>query len=145
MTVKRRGGSAGRRVRKEIGDSRSLDGLWHSSQEIGVDELRETATLISHIAANRKNPENRLKAVFKRLSPRQREIVKLRFGISNDRPYTLAECAVIFRITRERVRQVQMAALRIVCMLFVDKLRQIAGKEVEQKGSSYILTQKTLR
>jgi RNA polymerase primary sigma factor len=49
---------------------------------------------------------------LKGLSFREREIVKLRVGSSDGFTYTLEEVGRIFRVTRERVRQVEMKASR---------------------------------
>lgn len=53
--------------------------------------------------------------VLNKLSFRQREVVKLRWGIGGDNVcYTLDEVASIFKCTRERIRQIEDHALRIV-------------------------------
>ena len=49
---------------------------------------------------------------LKHLSYREREIIKLRFGIDYDQAFTLQECAHIFKMTRERARQIQRKAIR---------------------------------
>lgn len=46
------------------------------------------------------------------LTPREEQILKLRFGIDTGRAYTLEEVGVIFNITRERIRQIEAKALR---------------------------------
>ena len=46
------------------------------------------------------------------LSTREARIVKLYFGINQDRPLTLEEIGDIFHLTRERVRQIKEKALR---------------------------------
>lgn len=46
------------------------------------------------------------------LTFREREIVKLRYGMGGEGEYTLEEVSRIFRITRERVRQIEMKAMR---------------------------------
>lgn len=46
------------------------------------------------------------------LSWREREIIKLRFGLGDGYNYTLEEVAYIFKITRERIRQLEDRALR---------------------------------
>ena len=46
------------------------------------------------------------------LTPRERKILDLRFGLSDDTARTLQEIAEIFSLTRERVRQIEMGALR---------------------------------
>lgn len=56
----------------------------------------------------------RINDALDRLSHRQREIVKLRFGLTDGTSYTLEEVARIFRVTRERVRQIEAKAIRIL-------------------------------
>jgi len=45
------------------------------------------------------------------LTDRERDIIKLYFGIDHDNPYTLDEIGRKFKITRERVRQIKTKAL----------------------------------
>ena len=51
-------------------------------------------------------------ARLKRLTFREREIIKLRYGIPNGETYTLEEIGRIFKVTRERVRQIEAKAIR---------------------------------
>jgi RNA polymerase sigma factor (sigma-70 family) len=46
------------------------------------------------------------------LSPREQEIIKLRFGLAEQAPYTLEGVAKKFHITRERIRQIEEGALK---------------------------------
>lgn len=46
------------------------------------------------------------------LTPRAAKVLKLRFGIGLDSDYTLEEVGVAFRVTRERIRQIEAKALR---------------------------------
>jgi RNA polymerase primary sigma factor len=55
---------------------------------------------------------DRIEAVLKTLTYREREIVKLRYGIGDGYTYTLEEVGKIFKVTRERVRQVEAKAIR---------------------------------
>jgi len=50
--------------------------------------------------------------VLKTLTYREREIIKLRYGIGDGYTYTLEEVGRIFKVTRERVRQVEAKAIR---------------------------------
>jgi RNA polymerase primary sigma factor len=50
--------------------------------------------------------------ILKTLSYREREIIKLRYGIGDGYTYTLEEVGRIFKVTRERVRQVEAKAIR---------------------------------
>jgi RNA polymerase primary sigma factor len=56
--------------------------------------------------------KERIDAVLKTLSYREREIIKLRYGIGDGYTYTLEEVGRIFKVTRERVRQVEAKAIR---------------------------------
>jgi RNA polymerase primary sigma factor len=55
---------------------------------------------------------NRINDVLKTLTYREREILKLRYGIGDGYTYTLEEVGRIFKVTRERVRQVESKAIR---------------------------------
>ena len=50
--------------------------------------------------------------VLKTLTPREEEVIKLRFGLEDGRPRTLEEVGKQFQITRERIRQIEAKALR---------------------------------
>jgi RNA polymerase primary sigma factor len=53
-----------------------------------------------------------VQAALDALSDREAEIIRLRFGIGNNEPRTLEEVGKKFGITRERVRQIEAAALK---------------------------------
>ncbi len=54
----------------------------------------------------------RINDILKTLTYREREILKLRYGIGDGYTYTLEEVGRIFKVTRERVRQVESKAIR---------------------------------
>jgi RNA polymerase primary sigma factor len=56
--------------------------------------------------------QGRIEQVLKTLTYREREIIKLRYGIGDGYTYTLEEVGRIFKVTRERVRQVEAKAIR---------------------------------
>ncbi len=56
--------------------------------------------------------KHRIEQVLKTLTYREREIIKLRYGIGDGYTYTLEEVGRIFKVTRERVRQVEAKAIR---------------------------------
>ena len=59
--------------------------------------------------------------IFYILSPRERDVLRLRFGIDDGRQRTLNEVGELFGITRERVRQIIDGA--------IDKLRNSNSNE----------------
>jgi RNA polymerase primary sigma factor len=56
--------------------------------------------------------KEKIETVLQTLSFREREIIKLRYGIGTGYTYTLEEVGRIFKVTRERVRQIEAKAIR---------------------------------
>lgn len=61
---------------------------------------------------NMQTLKERLEMVMNDLSCREREIVRLRYGLADGYNYTLEEVGKIFAVTRERVRQIESKAVR---------------------------------
>jgi len=55
---------------------------------------------------------DKIHSVLDTLTYREREIIKLRYGIGDGYTYTLEEVGRRFRVTRERVRQIEAKAIR---------------------------------
>lgn len=53
-----------------------------------------------------------MQEILDTLTPRAAKVLRLRFGIELDSDYTLEEVGVAFRVTRERIRQMEAKALR---------------------------------
>jgi RNA polymerase primary sigma factor len=71
-------------------------------------ELRENPT---H-SATHGLLKDRLESLLKTLTYREREIIRLRYGLTDGYTYTLEEVGRIFRVTRERVRQIEAKAVK---------------------------------
>src|SRR6185295_8805676 len=56
--------------------------------------------------------KHRIEQVLSELSHREREILRLRYGLADGYAYTLEEVGQIFSVTRERVRQIEAKAVR---------------------------------
>ena len=50
--------------------------------------------------------------VLRTLTPREEKVIKMRFGVGDDGEHTLEEIALPFAVTRERIRQIEVKALR---------------------------------
>ncbi len=55
---------------------------------------------------------DKIEALLKTLTYREREIIRLRYGLGDGYTYTLEEVGRIFKVTRERVRQIEAKAVR---------------------------------
>jgi len=62
--------------------------------------------------AERNNVTEQILKILHTLTPREEEVIKMRFGIGFDKDHTLEEVGRHFSITRERVRQIEAKALR---------------------------------
>ncbi len=91
-------------------------------QQVGKHDDRYVSEFIEDKSAespfkstNHEMLKERLNEVLDSLPMREREILKLRYGLTDGYTYTLEEVGNIFKVTRERVRQIELRA--------VDKLR----------------------
>jgi RNA polymerase primary sigma factor len=55
---------------------------------------------------------DKIESLLKTLTYREREIIRLRYGLTDGYTYTLEEVGRIFRVTRERVRQIEAKAVK---------------------------------
>lgn len=55
---------------------------------------------------------DRIQQILTKLDEREQKILTLRFGLDSEDPHTLEEAAQQFDITRERVRQIEAAAIK---------------------------------
>jgi len=76
------------------------------------DLLPDGAAENPSVGAAQEMLRGRIDKVLKTLSYREREIIKLRYGLGDGYSYTLEEVGHIFRVTRERIRQIEAKAVR---------------------------------
>jgi len=74
-----------------------------------VEDYREEDPLFD---MNRELLKARIADVLEALDYREREIIRLRYGLADGYAYTLEEVGKIFSVTRERVRQIETKAVR---------------------------------
>jgi len=102
-----------RRVLKISKHPISLDRPIGESEDSYFGDFIEDNDIDSPVAsATQEMLKDRIDIVLKTLSYREREIIKLRYGIGDGYTYTLEEVGRIFKVTRERVRQVEAKAIR---------------------------------
>jgi RNA polymerase primary sigma factor len=76
------------------------------------DLLPDGAAESPATGASQEMLRGRINKVLKTLSYREREIIKLRYGLGDGYSYTLEEVGHIFKVTRERIRQIEAKAVR---------------------------------
>jgi len=102
-----------RRVLKISRHPISLDRPVGESEDSYFGDFIEDETAESPVeSAGTEMLKDRIEEVLKTLTYREREIIKLRYGIGDGYTYTLEEVGRIFKVTRERVRQVEAKAIR---------------------------------
>ncbi|MBN1514773.1 MAG: RNA polymerase sigma factor RpoD [Phycisphaerae bacterium] len=105
--------SEARRVLKISRHPISLDRPVGESEDSYFGDFIEDERAESPISsAGSEMLKDRIEEVLKTLTYREREIIKLRYGIGDGYTYTLEEVGKIFKVTRERVRQVEAKAIR---------------------------------
>lgn len=75
------------------------------------DFLDDRSTNSPGIAVDQNLLKDRVQEVLKSLSPREREVLELRFGLVDGNPKTLEDVASTYGITRERIRQIEARAI----------------------------------
>ena len=102
-----------RRVMKVSRHPISLDRPVGESEDSHFGDFIEDERQASpHESASSELLRQRINDVLRTLTYREREILKLRYGIGDGYTYTLEEVGRIFKVTRERVRQVENKAIR---------------------------------
>ena len=105
--------SEARRVLKISKHPFSLDRPIGESEDSYFGDFIEDDSVDSPVqSAAQEMLKDRIDHVLKTLTYREREIIKLRYGIGDGYTYTLEEVGRIFKVTRERVRQVEAKAIR---------------------------------
>jgi RNA polymerase primary sigma factor len=98
--------------------------------KIGEDEgtelgeiLRDTSVRSPEETALDSDAANEVERALAPLSDREKEVLRLRYGLGTDREHTLEEIGRHLRVTRERVRQIESRALQ--------KLRSAKQREID--------------
>ena len=96
----------------DVDDVRLMEELLEESEESPVQqEPYEDGGLMPLLPMDRRALTGHLAEILDELSPREQEILSLRFGLADDEPRTLDQIGRKFGLTRERVRQIENRAL----------------------------------
>jgi RNA polymerase primary sigma factor len=99
------------RLLKYVPDTISLETPVGEGESLLKELIPDTSEMTPEKTAALANLREQLKKAIQSLSPKERQVISLRYGLENGVMYTLEEIGKIFGITRERVRQIEIKAL----------------------------------
>ena len=103
-----------------VGDEGSTEFMDLIEDENMVSAVDELSNFLTH---------ERLKALLEKMSKREQKILGLRFGLKDGKAHTLRDTAKNFGITRERVRQIESAAMRKMRELMLQQDREVLARQ----------------
>jgi RNA polymerase primary sigma factor len=109
----RRAAAKVRRIMEISQEPMSLEMPVGSEEESLLGDFIEDETITAPLdAASRRLLKEQLLSILNQLSEREREVLEMRFGLKDGKYHTLEEVGKAFGLTRERIRQIEGAALR---------------------------------
>src|SRR5512132_234173 len=128
-----------------IQDPVSLETPVGDGESVYSDLIEDTKSDQPDAATAKLLRSRELAGALRRLSPRMRRVLALRFGLDGENPQTLEQVGVGLGITRERVRQLESRALRELrqtapgLQLYLEteqskKVRRVAGRSSTRDG-----------
>ena len=107
------------------------------------DLVKDEAAVNPYESLRGKSDRSDIEDLLKGLEPREAEIIRLRFGLDGEVPLTLEQVGVRFKLTRERVRQLEHLALMHLRRSMADKERirttEEAATERKQAARNEVL------
>jgi len=100
-------------IRRISQDTTSIDSpLGEDGDGVVADTIADTTIAEPTQTAYSVMLKEQLLAVINSLTPREQKVIRLRYGIDDAKPRTLEEVGREFKVTRERIRQIEAKALR---------------------------------
>ncbi|HYA31578.1 MAG TPA: sigma-70 family RNA polymerase sigma factor [Thermodesulfovibrionales bacterium] len=91
----------------------SLEAPTGDDEEIHLRDFIEDKTTLSPVdVVMNDDLKHHIERILSTLSPKEEKIIRLRYGIGEDGPHTLEELGEKFAVTRERIRQIEVKAIR---------------------------------
>jgi RNA polymerase primary sigma factor len=79
-----------------------------------------------------KSDSGELMDLLSHLDAREREVLVRRFGLDGESPLTLEEVGAAFKLTRERVRQLQQSALMRLRRVMTERQKMLSPEDVQR-------------
>ncbi|MEM6836825.1 MAG: RNA polymerase sigma factor, RpoD/SigA family [Cyanobacteria bacterium P01_C01_bin.120] len=102
------------RVRECLNHNRqtlSLEIRLGENSDTELAELLQSEAELPEEFVTQRSLRSEMEQLMDDLTPRQREVLMLRFGFQNDRPLSLAEIGELLNLSRERIRQLEQQAV----------------------------------
>ncbi len=77
-----------------------------------ADTLEDTRTTTPAEAVTHKALQDQIARALETLNQRERQVIEMRYGLQDGYCHTLEELSLLFKLTRERIRQIEVKALR---------------------------------
>lgn len=102
-----------RELQNIIKDPVSLDVGVGDDEETTIGDLVADENVVDpHEKLFREDTCKTINTVLATLDTKEKEVIEMRFGLNNSRPKTLEEIGAYFKLTKERIRQIEEKALR---------------------------------
>jgi len=102
-----------RHYRRATAEPVSLESRVGESEEASLGEfLIDLSTESASDVAVRSMVRSRIEAVLDTLGEREKDVISMRYGLTDGRSHTLEEVAKAFQLTRERIRQIEQSSLK---------------------------------
>ena len=93
-------------------DPLSLETPIGDGETVLTDFIPDSRTISPEGPISRQETNKQVERILDTLTPREQMVIRLRFGIGQDEPWTLEEVGQTMSVTRERVRQIEAKALQ---------------------------------
>lgn len=100
-----------REVLVRVPRSISLELKVGKERDTELGDLLETQSISPEEAMTRESLQHDIQTLLAELTSRERDVIQMRYGLSDGRPYSLAEIGRVLELSRERVRQIEAKAL----------------------------------
>ncbi len=100
-------------IRRISQDTTSIDSpLGDEGDGTIMDTIADPSIMLPEEETYKKGLKTQLLSILASLTPREQKVIRLRYGLDDGRPRTLEEVGHLFKVTRERIRQIEAKALR---------------------------------
>lgn len=86
--------------------------IGNDKDSLFVDFQSDKTLVLPDVAAEQDLARDKIDKILKTLTPREREVIRLRYGLEDGASRTLEEVGRKYNVTRERIRQIEMKALK---------------------------------